>query len=169
MLTNCSTLAPTLSLSRDRCGGDTSFAIAHRVPEAAEVFAEALGNAEKREKQQSQLRQTLLYRGWQIPPCVRRLHWATLGGDQVLDACRAVTRWYPFSNAASEETEYQVLRLARRHDISDHARLRAIIAFGTENPAFVGCGYPLLRQFCPAGGCFMKGVIGELESPRLFT
>jgi hypothetical protein len=148
---------------------DDSYAEVRRVPETAEWFAAILAEAERRERCQTQLGSLLQRDGWQIPPCIRRLHWANLGGDQVIDACRIIARWYPFSNASKDETGYQVLRLARRHDISDHARLRAIIAFGNENPTFVGCEHPLLRQFCPAGACFVKKLIDDMKSPRLFT
>jgi len=148
---------------------DDSYAVCHRVPEAAEWFAEALQEKEKHVKRQSQLRSMLQRDGWQIPPCVRRLHWADLPQDQVLEACRIIARFYPFINAGNDETWYHLLRLDRRHDIGDHARLTAIIAFAVENPGFAGCQHPLLQQFCPAGGCFMNEIINELKNPRLFT
>jgi len=149
--------------------GDDFFAIGNPVWAAEEWFAKVIEDEERHERRQSQLRQRLLHGGWQIPPCVRRLHWADLPQDQVLEACRIIARFYPFINAGNDETWYHLLRLDRRHDIGDHARLRAIIAFGVENPGFAGCQHPLLQQFCPAGGCLINELLNELKNPRLFV
>jgi hypothetical protein len=157
-----------LDLSKQPRGDDFS-AIGTPVRAAEEWFAKVLEDEERRERRQSQLRQMLWHGGWQIPLCIRRLHWADLPQNQVLEACRIIAQFYRFINAGNDETWYHLLRLDRRHDIGDHSRLTAIIAFAVENPGFAGCQHPLLQQFCPAGGCSMNEIINELKNPRLFA
>jgi hypothetical protein len=147
---------------------DDSFAVRPRVPEAAEWFAEALQEKEKHVRRQSQLQDKLLGRGV-VPPCIRRLDWADMSEDSVLEACRILAGFYPFVGAGADEVWYHARRLDQRHGISNYPRLRNIVGFGNENPAFVGCSHPLLRQFCPIGGCLMNELINELKNPRLFA
>jgi hypothetical protein len=147
---------------------DDSFAICRPVPEATEWFAETLAEKEKQARQQSQLRDKLLGR-WAVPPCVRRLDWAEMSDDSALETCRVIAGFYPFVGAGPDEVWYHVRRIDQRHGLQQSLRLRAIVTFGGENPAFVGCNHPLLRQFCPAGRCFMKDIINEVANPRLFV
>ncbi|HSV98979.1 MAG TPA: hypothetical protein VLI39_02330, partial [Sedimentisphaerales bacterium] len=146
---------------------DDSFAICRPVPEATEWFAETLAEKEKQARQQSQLRDKLIGR-WVVPPCVRRLDWAEMSEDSVIEACRVIAAFYPFVGAGPDEVWYHIHRVSKRHGLLEGARLRAIVTFGGENPAFA-CGHPLLRLFCPSGGCFMKELIDDLRNPRLFT
>lgn len=146
---------------------DDSYADTRRAPEAAEWFAETLTKKEKQVRQQSQLRNKLLDR-WVVPPCVRRLDWGDMSEDSAIEACRVIAAFYPFVGAGEDEVWYHIHRVSKRHGLLEGTRLRAIVTFGGENPAFE-CGHPLLRQFCPAGGCFMKELMDELRSPRLFT
>jgi len=139
------------------------------VPEAAVWFAQTLQEEESRQKWQSQLRQTLWKTGWQVPPCVRRLHWADLSEDEALEACRVIAGFYPFINAGEEEVWHHILQLERRHGIREPARLRFIIAFGSENPGFLGCNHPLLQKFCPATKCRFEDIYNDYVNPRLFT
>jgi hypothetical protein len=147
---------------------DDSFAVCRPVPEATEWFAETLAEKEKQLRQQSQLRDKLLGR-WVIPSCVRRLDWSDMSEDSATEACRIIAGFYPFIGAGEDEVWYHIRRLDQRHGLQQGVRLRAIVTFGNENPAFVGCSHRLLRQFCPTGGCLMKDVIDELQSPLLFT
>jgi hypothetical protein len=157
-----------VELSRKpRC--DDSYAAGRRVPEAAEWFAETLQEEEKRAKRQLQLRQRLLENGWFVPFCVRRLEWADLSQDQVLEACRIIARFYPFVRAGEDELWYHIRRLDQRHSIGDHAKLRNIVHWGVENPAFAGCDHSLLHRFCPAGQCFWTELVDECENPFLFA
>jgi hypothetical protein len=148
---------------------DDSYAAGRHVPEAAEWFAEALKEEEKHAEKQSRLREALLRSGWQVPPCIRRLDWADMSEDQALEACRIIARFYPFLHAREDEVWYHVRRLDQRHGIGDYPRLRNIVTFGMENPAYVGCEHPLLQRFCPAGRCFVTELISEYENPLLFT
>lgn len=148
---------------------DDSFAVCHRVPEAAEWFAEALQEKEKHVRRQSQLRDRLARNGWVVPPCIRRLDWVDLSEDSALDACRIIAACYRFMGAGEDEVWYHIRRLDQRHGLQQGARLRAIVTFGSENPTFVGCNHPLTRQFCPASGCFMKELMTEIKNPRLFA
>jgi hypothetical protein len=148
---------------------DDTYAVCRPVPEAAEWFAEALKEEEKRLKRQSQLREELLRRGWFIPPCVRRLGWADMSEDQALEACRIIAGFYPFVNASEDEVDYHIRRLGQHHGLRDYLRLRNITTFGRENPAFPGCDHLLLQQFCPAGKCLITELIAECENPLLFT
>jgi hypothetical protein len=147
---------------------DDSFAACRPVPEATEWFAETLAEKEKQARQQSQLRDKLLGR-WVVPPCVRRLDWAEMSEDSALEACRIISACYRFLGAGPDEVWYHIHRVSKRHGLLEGARLRAIVTFGGENPAFLGCEHPLLRQFCPAGGCVMKELMNEIKNPRLFT
>ena len=147
---------------------EDSFALPRCVPEAAEWFREILQNEERRHARQRDLRQVLLREGWQIPPCIRRLHWVDLSRGEALETCRIIGGFYAFVNANEGETWQHVLRIDRRHGLRDYPRLRAIVTFGVENPAFVGCAHPLLQRFCPAGKCFMTELMNEIRQPFLF-
>jgi len=149
---------------------DDSYAVQRLVPEASEWFAEALRQAERHAKRQLELRQKLRQTGWFIPFCLRRIEWATdMARDQAVEACRVTSAWYALVGASEDEVYEHVRRIDRRNGIGDYLRLRNIVAFGLENPAFVGCEHPLLHRFCPAGGCLMKELINELKNPRLFA
>ena len=149
--------------------GDDCLAAGHPVPEAADWFAEVLGEKETQARHQAQLREHLLRLGWTVPPCIRRLDWAEMSDDNALEACRIIAGFYPFVGAGQDEVWYHIHRIGRRHGLGQGAQLRAIVTSGNENPAFVGCEHLLLRQFCPTGGCRMREVIAELKCPRLFT
>jgi hypothetical protein len=148
---------------------DDSFAVCRLVLETAEWFAETLQEKERCEKRQLQLRQRLLQRGWFVPRCIRRQEWADLDQEHALEACRVTAGLYAFCGASEDEVYEHLRRIDRRNDIGDYARLQNIIAFSLENPAFAGCEHPLLRRFCPTGGCLMKELIHDCHSPSLFT
>jgi hypothetical protein len=150
-----------------RARGDDCLSPGQLVPEAAEWFAETFAEKEKQARQQSQIRDKLLGR-WAVPPCIRRLDWADMSDNNALEACRVIAAFYPFVGAGEDEVWYHIHRIGGRHGLRQGARLRAIVTFGGENPAFE-CGHPLLRQFCPAGGCLMRELIDDLRSPRLFA
>jgi hypothetical protein len=149
---------------------DDSYADTRRVPEAVEWFAETLGTAEKRQKQQLHLQQALLHRGWFVPPCIRRIEWAAdTAREQALEACRITSTFYSFIGAGEDEVYEHVHRIDRRNGIGDYSRLKNIVAFSLENGAFSGCTNPFLQRFCPTGGCLMKELMNELKNPRLFA
>jgi hypothetical protein len=157
-----------LDLSKQPRGDDC--VVVGRSGEAAEWFAEAISTVEKRHERQLCLRRALLQRGWFISPCIRRLEWAAdTAREQALEMCRNVSRYYSFVGAGAEEVNAQLRRICRRNGIVDYPRLKNIVAFGMENPAFAGCEHPLLGQFCPAGGCPVKELLKELKNPRLFV
>ena len=68
------------------------------------------------------------------------------------------------------ETEiwHYIIKWAQRNSYKNYQRLKAIVTFAMENPCLCDCEHPLLRRFCPAGGCFMKELIEEYEKPYLF-
>jgi len=119
-----------LELSKQPRSDDTD-AEDRYVPQAAAWFAQTRQEEESRQEWQSQLQQTLMKTGWQVPPCIRRLHWEDLSEDEALEACRVMAQFYPFINAGEEEVWYHVGRLKRRHGIRESARLGVIIAFGS--------------------------------------
>jgi len=157
-----------LELSKQPRSDDTD-AEDRYVPQAAAWFAQTRQEEESRQEWQSQLQQTLMKTGWQVPPCIRRLHWEDLSEDEALEACRVMAQFYPFINAGEEEVWYHVGRLKRRHGIRESARLGVIIAFGSENPGFPGCDHPLLQRFCPAARCRFEDIYNDYVNPRLFT
>jgi len=137
------------------------------IPEAAERFAGTCAEFEKKHCQQDKLR-ALILKNWQIPPCIRRLSWADLETNTALEACRVISGFFSFIHARNDEIWHHVLRLARRNSVNDQQRLRAIVTFAIENRTFMGCGHPLLRQYCLPGRCFMTELIEECENPLLF-
>lgn len=139
------------------------------VPEAAAWFSKTLQQEQTHQKWQAHLRQALRRDGWQVPDCMRKLLWADLSQDEALEACRILAQFYPFVNAADTETWYHLGRLERRHRLTDHRQLRAISAFGAENPGFVGCDHPLLQRSCPATKCCVADMYNDYVNPRLFA
>ncbi len=138
------------------------------IPATTEWFSELHKEAEKNYKEQKQLQKMLLERGWQIPPCIRRLHWADLDTGTALEACRIISQFYSFIYAGDDEIWYHILRLANRNNIKDHEKLKAIISFAVESGSFVNCSYPLLRQFCPSSKCYIARMNEEYKNPYLF-
>jgi hypothetical protein len=141
------------------------------VPEAAEWFDEVHAEFEQRQHRQDKLRELILKGGWQIPPCVRRLTWAHLDESATFEACRIISAAYSFLGSHEDEVWYHILRLARRNTIQgvrEHQRLRAIITFAGENPMLPDCSHPLLKQFCPTGGCYIAELLEEYKQPHLF-
>jgi hypothetical protein len=138
------------------------------IPEAAKWFAATCADFEKKQHQQEELRKLILQKGWQIPPCIRRLSWADLAKDTTLEACRVISGAYSFLGSHEDEIWYHILRLARRNAVSDQQRLRAIVTFAVENRMFMGCEHPLLKRFCPAGKCFLAELLQECKEPYLF-
>lgn len=137
-------------------------------PEAAEWFAATCSEFEKKQRQQDKLRKLILQKGWQIPPCIKRLPWADLAKDAALEACRVISGAYSFLGSREDEIWYHILRLARRNAVHDQQRLRAIVTFAVENKMFMGCEHPLLKRFCSAGKCFLAELLQEREEPYLF-
>ena len=70
--------------------------------------------------------------------------------------------------ASPVEIRHLIHFVDRRNPIKNHQKLNSIITFAVENPWFVGCQHPLLKQFCPAGKCFISDLIEEYEKPYLF-
>lgn len=150
---------------------DDSMIMTAQVPEAVEWFAEVHADFEKKLLRQDELQKLILKNGWQIPPCIRRLTWADLDKNTVLEACRLISGIYSFLGSHKEEIRYHILRLARRNDITgfrEHQKLRSIVNFGVENPIFAECQHPLMYRFCPSGGCYVAELIEEYEKPFLF-
>ena len=139
------------------------------IPEAAEWFAEELKEAEKKQQQQDHLQSLVLEKGWQITPCIRQLTWMDLSKEQAFEACRILSQFYSWIKAGPDEIWHHLQRIDRRNCIGNYLRLKAIIAFALENPGFAGCQHLLLKQFCPAGKCFIKELIDEYEKPYLFN
>jgi hypothetical protein len=148
---------------------EDSLILPQRIPEAAEWFAEALAEFEKKQHQQQQLRKAMLEKGWEISPCIERMQKLCLYDDVRLEAYRAMAQYYAWAGASPSEIRRRIQESDRRNPIKDYKRLGLIITFATENPAFVGCDHPLLKRFCAAGRCFMAELLKEYEQPRLFA
>jgi len=138
------------------------------VPEAAEWFGRLLEETKKTQERQHQLQNLLFKDGWQTSPCTRRLLWADLDKNNALEACRIISQFYSWIKASPDEIWHYLQQINRRNRIEDYQRLRAILNFATENPRFANCEHPLLKQFCPAGKCFMAELNSEYECPSLF-
>jgi hypothetical protein len=147
---------------------EDSLILPRTIPEAIEWFSSLLKETEKEQERQHQLKNLLFKDGWQTSPCTRRLLWADLDKNNALEACRIISQFYSWLGASSGEIWYRLQQIDRRNRIDDYPRLKAIIAFALENPGFAGCR-PLLKQFCPAGKCFIKELIDEYEKPYLFN
>jgi len=156
-----------IELSRQPRAED-SFISPQSVPQATEWFAQELGKAEKEYQRQNQLQKVLLEKGWQIPPCIRRLLWAELDKNNALEMCRLVARFYSFIKASEAEIWQHLHRLDKRHTINDYQRLKAIVTFAVENPGMFDCSHPLLRCCCSDRKCFMAKLVEEFENPHLF-
>lgn len=140
-----------------------------KMPEAVEWFNEVYEEEEKQQQRQKQLQELVLKQGWQIPPCIRRLTWMDLSKEQAFEACRIISQFYSWIKASPDEIWHHFQQLDYRNHIGDYKKQKAIIAFALENPGFVGCQqHPLLKQFCPAGKCFIAELIDEYEKPHLF-
>ena len=138
------------------------------VSEAAEWYAETLAEFEKRQRQQDDLRKSVLDNGWEVPPCLRHLMRLRLYDHNRLEAYRVISQFFAAIQAGPRELGHLIHTVDRRNPLRDSQRINAIITFAAENPWFAGCKHPLLQQFCPAGGCFMAEMIKEYEQPRLF-
>jgi hypothetical protein len=147
---------------------EDSLILARRIPAAAEWFAEALADFEKKQRRQDQLRKLMLEKGWEIPPCIRRLQSLRLYDDVRLEAYRVLSQFYSWIKASHAETRHLIYRVDQRNPIKDYQRLSSIITYAIENLWFVGCEHPLLQRFCPAGKCFLAELIKEYGQPRLF-
>jgi len=137
-------------------------------PKAVKCLAKNHKEAESSHKKDKQLQDTLLRRGWEIPPCIRRLSWADLPKAEALEACRMISQFYPYIAASENEVWHHIASVDRRNNICEPQRLKAIVRFGMENPS-LNCEAPLLQQFCPAGKCFVPQLVEECEQPSLFA
>jgi hypothetical protein len=136
--------------------------------EAAEWFAEEIKEIEQKQQQKEKLRALILLYGWQIPACIWRLQRLCLYNNKRLETYRAVSQFYALIGAGKQEICRQIAEMDQRNPIHDYQKLNAIVSFAFENSQFVGCEHPLLKQFCPAGKCFMAELIDEYEKPYLF-
>ncbi|MBW1791655.1 MAG: hypothetical protein JRJ14_05200 [Deltaproteobacteria bacterium] len=139
-----------------------------KVPEAVEWFAEISSEVQKQYEKQEQLRNMMLRNGWEIPPCLYHLQRLCLYPNVRLEAYRIIAGFYSWIGASSAHIWYEVKNCDQRNPINDFQKLKAIISFAVENPGFFGCEHPLLKQFCPAGKCFMAELINEYDNPCLF-
>ncbi len=156
-----------LELSKQPRAED-SMTMPQEVPEAVEWFAGVLADFEKEQRRQNELRQAMLKEGWEIPACIRRWLRLCLYDNVRLEVYRIVSQFLSWIGASESEIRFQIHNIDRRNPIKDYQRLTGIVMFGVENPWFVGCEHPLVQQFCPAGGCFVKELIDRHEKPLLF-
>lgn len=84
---------------------EDSMIVPQRMPEAIEWFAEFHGKFVKKQCQEG-LRKLMLEKGWQIPPCIRRLSWADLAKEATLEACRLISRTYSFLGGHKDKIRY---------------------------------------------------------------
>jgi len=147
---------------------EDSMILPHRVPEAADWFVEVHDEFEKKLLRQDELQKLMLQKGWEIPPCIRRLQQLCLYDNIRLEAYRVLSQFYSWIGASPDEIKYLINFVDRLNPIGNYHKMNAIITFGVENPWFVGCQHFLLEQFCPAGKCFMAELIEEYEKPYLF-
>jgi len=147
---------------------EDSMILPHRVPEAVEWFAEIHAEFEEKLLRQDELQKLMLQKGWEIPPCIRRLQQLCLYDNIRLEAYRVISQFYSWIGAGPDEIRHLIHFVDRLNPIKNYRKLNAIITFAIENPWFVGCQHSLLEQFCPAGGCFIAELIEAYENPYLF-
>ncbi len=147
---------------------EDSMILPRKIPEAVEWFAEIHTEFEKKLLRQDELQRIILQKGWEIPPCNRRLQGLCLYDNIRLETYRVISQFYSWIGAGPGEIRYLIYSVDQRNPIRNYQKLKAIVTFGIENPTFIGCEHPLLRRFCPAGKCFMAELINEYENPRLF-
>lgn len=148
---------------------EDSMILPHRVPEAVEWFAEIHAEFEEKLLRQDELQKLMLQKGWEIPPCIRRLQQLCLYDNIRLEAYRVISQFYSWIGAGIDEIRHLINFMDRRNPIRNYQKMKAIITFAIENPWFVGCQHSLLEQFCSAGKCFMAELIEAYENPYLFT
>jgi hypothetical protein len=145
-----------------------SLIMSRPVPEAVEWYAETLAEFKNKQRWQDNLRKTVWDNGWEVPLCIRHIMRLCLYDHNRLEAYRVISSFFAWIKAGAGEIRHLIYTIDRRNPLRDYQRMNTIMIFALENPWFVGCQHPLLRQFCPAGGCFMAEVIKEYEQPRLF-
>ena len=138
-------------------------------PEAVEWYAETLAEFEKEQHRQDDLRKTVFDNGWEVPQCIRRMMQLCLYDHNRLEAYRVISQLFAWIKAGPSEIRQIIHAVDRRNPLRDYPKIDAIITFAVENPWFAGCQHHLLRQFCPAGGCFMAELLKEYEQPPLFA
>ena len=139
-----------------------------RIPEAVEWFSETHDEFGEKKTRQNQLHELMVRNGWEIPPCIRRWLRLCLYDNVRLEVYRITSQFLSWIGASESEIRFQIHSIDRRNPIKDYQKLKNIITFAVENPWFVGCEHALLRQFCPAGGCFMAELIDQHKNPLLF-
>jgi len=132
------------------------------------LIAEIHAEFEEKLLRQNELQKLMLQKGWEIPPCIRRLQQLCLYDNIRLEAYRVLSQFYSWIGAGPDEIRHLINFMDRRNPIRNYQKTNAIITFAVENPWFVGCQHALLHRFCPAGKCFMAELIEEYENPRLF-
>jgi len=132
------------------------------------LIAEIHAEFEEKLLRQNELQKLMLQKGWEIPPCIRRLQQLCLYDNIRLEAYRVLSQFYSWIGAGPDEIRHLINFMDRRNPIRNYQKTNAIITFAVENPWFVGCQHFLLEQFCPAGKCFMAELIEEYEKPYLF-
>ena len=147
---------------------EDSMVIPRHVPEAVDWFTMVFKDIENNHKKQEQLLNLIFQKGWETPPCIRRLQRLCLNGNVRLEAYRIIAQFYSWIKSSVGEIWFQIQDLDQRNPIKNYQKLKAIIAFAFENPQFAGCEHKLLKRFCPAGKCFMAKLIKECEKPHLF-
>ncbi|MFC1604180.1 hypothetical protein ACFL5F_04050 [Planctomycetota bacterium] len=147
---------------------EDSMIMPQQASEVTEWFAEVHAEFEKKQNRQNELRKAMLEEGWEISPCIRRLLRLCLYDHVRLEAYRTISRFLSWIGASESEIRYQIHSIDRRNPIKNYQKLNGITTFAVESPWFVGCQHALLRQFCPAGGCFITELIEKYEKPYLF-
>jgi hypothetical protein len=147
---------------------DDSLISPYRAPEAVGWYADLCRKFQDLRRRQGHLAEQLCRRGWEIPPCLRRLRWAELDATATWEACRITASFYASIHAGADEVWYQVMGLCRRRGLGDHQRRHAIVAFAIENPMLAECGHRLLQTHCPRGKCFLHELMQTIEQPYLF-
>lgn len=148
---------------------EDSMVIPRCVSEAVKWFNEIHSDFAKKHEYQNRLLNLMFHSGWKIPACIRKLQKLYLHGNTRPEAYRIIAQFYSWIKSSIDEIWYQIQDLDQRNSINDIQKLRAIIMFATQNPCFAGCEHKLLKQFCPAGKCFIKELIDEYEKPKLFS
>jgi len=148
---------------------EDSLIMPHQDPEALEGFTEAIAEFGLEQQQQNGLRELMLQRGWEVPPCIRRWQGLRLYDKTRPEIYRVLCQFYAWIGASRGQIERLINVVDRRNPIGDSNKLNAIVTFAVENPWFAGCEHGSLKRFCPAGECYISELIQEYENPSLFN
>jgi len=103
---------------------EDSMILPHRIPEAVEWFNEIYTEFETKLLRQDELQKLMLEKGWEIPPCIRRLQQLCLYDKVRLEAYRVISQFYSWIGAGPDEIRHQIHLVDRRNPIKNYKKYR---------------------------------------------